>query len=75
VTHGIVQKCFDFTRLLHKLSAADETPPVLTLARGDETSIPAHAQEKDLLPRKVCREIYFIRGGFSDSLPGASATF
>jgi error-prone DNA polymerase len=46
VIHVIVSKCTDCTRLLRNLSVtADEAPPVLTLARGDETSIPAHAQK------------------------------
>jgi error-prone DNA polymerase len=46
VIHVIVRRCSDLTKLLKHLSAAgDEAPPVLTLARGDETSIPAHAQK------------------------------
>jgi error-prone DNA polymerase len=46
VIHVIVSHCTDLTKLLHHLSASvDEAPPVLTLARGDETSIPAHAQK------------------------------
>jgi len=45
VIHVIVRRCSDLTKLLRHLSVtADEAPPVLTLARGDETSIPAHAQ-------------------------------
>jgi error-prone DNA polymerase len=45
VIHVIVQRCTDLTKLLRHLSVGfDEAPPVLTLARGDETSIPAHAQ-------------------------------
>jgi error-prone DNA polymerase len=47
VIHVIVKRCFDLTKLLHHLTAVnDENLPVLTLARGDETSIPAHAQIK-----------------------------
>ena len=46
VIHVIVRRCTDLTKLLRHLSVtADEAPPVLTLARGDETSIPAHAQK------------------------------
>ncbi len=46
VIHVIVQRCFDMTGLLrHLTEIADDEPPVLTLARADETSIPAHAQE------------------------------
>jgi error-prone DNA polymerase len=46
VIHVIVQSCTDMTKLLRHLSVgSDEAPPVLTLARGDETSIPAHAQK------------------------------
>ncbi|MDP4164363.1 MAG: OB-fold nucleic acid binding domain-containing protein, partial [Bacillota bacterium] len=45
VIHVIVRRCTDLTKLLRHLSVGDnEAPPVLTLARGDETSIPAHAQ-------------------------------
>ena len=47
VIHVIVKRCFDLTKLLRHLTAVnDENLPVLTLARGDETSIPAHAQIK-----------------------------
>ena len=46
VIHVIVQRCFNMTSLLHRLTEiVNEDPPVLTLARADETSIPAHAQE------------------------------
>ncbi len=46
VVHVIVSKCTDCTRLLRNLSVtADEAPPVLTLARGDETSVPTHLQK------------------------------
>ena len=45
VIHVIVKRCFNLTRLLHKLTdVIEERLPLLTLARGDETSIPAHAQ-------------------------------
>jgi error-prone DNA polymerase len=44
--HVIVQRCFNMTRLLRSLTEIkDDKLPILTLARGDETSIPAHAQE------------------------------
>jgi error-prone DNA polymerase len=46
VIHVIVQRCFNMTRLLRRLTdVADDELPILTLARADETSIPAHAQE------------------------------
>jgi len=46
VIHVIVKRCFDLTKLLRHLAAVNnENMPVLTLARGDETSIPAHAQK------------------------------
>ena len=46
VIHVIVQRCFDMTRLMRRLTdVADDELPILTLARADETSIPAHAQE------------------------------
>ena len=63
VIHVIVQRCFDFTRLLHKLSATtDDPPPVLTLARGDETSIPSHAQEKRTAANEVIQGDIFYKG-------------
>jgi error-prone DNA polymerase len=46
VIHVIVQRCFNMTRLLRRLTeVANDELPILTLARSDETSIPAHAQE------------------------------
>jgi error-prone DNA polymerase len=63
VIHVIVQRCHDFTKLLHKLSAPAEDPPsVLTLARGDETSIPAHAQEKRPATHEVIQGDIFYKG-------------
>ncbi len=45
VIHVIVKRCYNLTKLLHKLTEVmEEDLPLLTLARGDETSIPAHAQ-------------------------------
>jgi error-prone DNA polymerase len=59
----IVQRCHDLTRLLHKLSApADDPPSVLTLARGDETSIPAHAQENRPASNEVIQGDIFYKG-------------
>ena len=41
VIHVIVQKCFDFTKLLKGLTAKNEDQlPLLTLARGDEKTAP-----------------------------------
>jgi error-prone DNA polymerase len=46
VIHVIVQRCHNMTRLLRRLTEiVNDDPPILTLARADETSIPAHAQE------------------------------
>ena len=60
VIHVIVQKCFDLTILLRQLTAIqDENPPVLTLARGDETSIPAHAQVKKPLHDNSDEDVYY----------------
>jgi error-prone DNA polymerase len=43
VVHVIVKRCYNLTKLLHNLTQAkSETLPVLTLARGDETSVPYH---------------------------------
>ncbi|MDR3711401.1 MAG: error-prone DNA polymerase [Puia sp.] len=46
VIHVIVRRCFDLSGFLRGLTAIrDENPPLLTLSRGDEKSIPAHAQQ------------------------------
>ena len=45
VIHVIVQHCNDFSKLLRHIAPShNEDPQVLTLARPDEKSIPAHAQ-------------------------------
>ncbi len=45
VIHVIVKHCYDFSKLLrHLTSGSREDSRLLTLARADETSIPAHAQ-------------------------------
>ncbi len=62
VIHVIVKRCYDFTRLLHKLSSVEEDPAVLTLARGDETSIPAHAQEKKPSTQETVQGDIFYKG-------------
>jgi error-prone DNA polymerase len=54
VIHVIVKRCSNLTKLLRYLSVGEEEkPPVLTLARGDETSIPAHAQK---IPKKESQQ-------------------
>ena len=54
VIHVIVQCCYDFSKLLRKLTASQQGDPnVLTLARPDETSIPAHAQQKPLQAKEI----------------------
>ena len=41
VVHVIVDKCFNFSKLLRSLTAPDaDSPNLLTLARGDETAAP-----------------------------------
>ena len=63
VIHVIVRTCFDFSKLLRKLTpTATATPQVLTLAFPDETSIPA-AQNK----RSQVRE----RTGEEEVIPAA----
>ena len=47
VIHVIVKRCYNLTPLLRSLTSRNDDPlPLLTLSRGDETSIPAHAQDK-----------------------------
>ncbi|HMJ48181.1 MAG TPA: OB-fold nucleic acid binding domain-containing protein, partial [Ferruginibacter sp.] len=40
VIHVIVQRCYNFSRLLRQLTPSQEDPPVLTLAYPDEKSVP-----------------------------------
>ncbi len=61
VTHVIVQRCYDLTKFLRHLTAlSEENLPILTLARGDETSIPAHAQhKKQKIPESTQKDIFY----------------
>ena len=46
VIHVIVSRCYDLSKFLRGLTMkATEHLPLLTVSRGDETSIPAHAQK------------------------------
>ena len=60
VIHVIVNRCSNLTRMLHHLSVKEDISPVLTLARGDESSIPAHAQKNQ--HREVQQEDVFYKG-------------
>jgi error-prone DNA polymerase len=63
VIHVIVQRCHNLTKLLRHLTAVnDEKLPLLTLARGDETSIPAHAQNKKTQPGEHVEQDIFYKG-------------
>ncbi len=63
VIHVIVQRCYDLTKLLRHLTVTkEENPPILTLARGDETSIPAHAQVKKTEDRESIQQDIFHKG-------------
>jgi len=61
VIHVIVQKCYNLTKLMRSLTAIEEeTLPLLTLARADETSIPAHAQvKKTHAGEKIEKDIFY----------------
>ncbi|MGB8191310.1 MAG: OB-fold nucleic acid binding domain-containing protein, partial [Chitinophagaceae bacterium] len=59
VIHVIVKKCYDFSKLLRGLTAANkENLPVLTLARPDEKSIPAGLNKRSQV-REVAQENLF----------------
>jgi error-prone DNA polymerase len=63
VIHVIVQGCFNLTKLLQQLTTQErEYPQLLTLARGDETSIPAHAQIKKTKAAEKEEEDIFHKG-------------
>ncbi len=59
VIHVIVKHCYDFSKLLRKLTpSGNETPQVLTLARPDEKSLPA-GQNKRSQVRENAQEKLF----------------
>jgi error-prone DNA polymerase len=53
VIHVIVKRCHDLTKLMRSLSESNrDDSQLLTLSRADETSIPAHVQDKkDVYPK------------------------
>ncbi|MDQ2862865.1 MAG: error-prone DNA polymerase, partial [Bacteroidota bacterium] len=60
VIHVIVKRCYDFSKLLRHLTPShNENVPILTLARPDEKSIPAHAQNKRSQVREIAKEKIF----------------
>ncbi len=60
VIHVIVRRCYDFSKLLRHLTPShNEDIPILTLARPDEKSIPAHAQNKRPQVRLTAQENIF----------------
>ncbi|TDG36512.1 DNA polymerase III subunit alpha [Pedobacter changchengzhani] len=59
VVHVIVQKCFDFTKLLKRLTAKnDDQLPLLTLARGDEKTAPNPENKRTQLRETARNEIF-----------------
>ncbi|MEP6845814.1 MAG: OB-fold nucleic acid binding domain-containing protein, partial [Panacibacter sp.] len=60
VIHVIVQRCYNFSKLLRQLTTSQqEDPQVLTLAYADEKSIPAHAQKKRIELKETQEEKIF----------------
>ena len=63
VIHVIVQKCYDLTKLMRSLTTIEEEKLLLlTLARADETSIPAHAQVKKTYHGEDAEQDIFHKG-------------
>jgi error-prone DNA polymerase len=63
VIHVIVKRCFNITKLLRQLTAVqDDESPLLTLARGDETFIPAHAQHTKAKTLENNEESIYYKG-------------
>ena len=62
VIHVIVKKCYDFSKLLRKLTSyQNDDPSILTLARVDEKSAPT-SKDKRLQGRGVVQEDIFHGG-------------
>ncbi|RYG18853.1 MAG: DNA polymerase III subunit alpha, partial [Chitinophagaceae bacterium] len=63
VVHVIVQKCFDFTKLLKGLTAKENDDlPILTLARADEKSAPYPSSNKRSQVREAAPKEIFSGG-------------
>lgn len=63
VIHIIVQKCFDYTKLLKGLTAKDDDQlPLLTLARADEKSAPYTSHNKRSQVREAAPSEIFDGG-------------
>jgi error-prone DNA polymerase len=62
VIHVIVKRCYNISKLLRHLTPSqNEDPPLLTLARPDEKSIPP-PQNKRSQVRQVAQEKVFHEG-------------
>lgn len=60
VIHVIVKTCHNFSKLLRHLAPSqDETPPVLTLARPDEKSIPPPQHKRTLVKENPKENIFY----------------
>ncbi|TCC90109.1 DNA polymerase III subunit alpha [Pedobacter frigiditerrae] len=63
VVHIIVQKCFDYTKLLKGLTAKDDDQlPLLTLSRADERSAPYTTENKRSQVREAAPQEIFPGG-------------
>ncbi|RZK36461.1 MAG: DNA polymerase III subunit alpha, partial [Pedobacter sp.] len=63
VVHIIVQKCFDYTKLLKNLTVKDDDQlPLLTLSRADEKSAPYTSENKRSQVREVAPQEIFSGG-------------
>lgn len=59
VIHVIVKQCFDFSKLLRKLTPSrSENLPLLTLAYPDEKSLPAGMNKKSQIREKAQEKIF-----------------
>jgi error-prone DNA polymerase len=62
VIHVIVSQCFNLTKLLGRLTPQQsEAPPVLTLSRADERSLPANPDKRSLPKQDANQKV--IPGG------------
>jgi error-prone DNA polymerase len=58
VIHVIVKRCYDFSKLLRKLTSSNETPQVLTLARPDEKSLPAGQNKRSQIRENAQEKVF-----------------
>lgn len=62
VIHVVVNKCFNLSGLLQKLTPEFKDAPIITLARGDETTAPVPNERNTIPPSENSVNKVFHKG-------------